>query len=55
MTINEKKREELTVIVRPVMEWMAKNCHPHVTAIVDSECFELTEGVTTIGRSDDQE
>jgi len=34
----------------PLMQWLAENCHPHVTAIVDSEHVELLEGLATARR-----
>jgi hypothetical protein len=37
---------------KPLMEWLRKNWHPHVTAIVDSEVAELTEGVCTAQRKE---
>lgn len=40
--IEEKTFEE---IVRPLIEWMAKNHHPHTTIIVDCVHAELVEGV----------
>jgi hypothetical protein len=35
---------------RPLMEWLAANCHPHVTAIVTSEDAELLEGQARVRR-----
>ena len=29
----------------PLMEWLSRNCHPHMKAILDSEHAELMEGV----------
>lgn len=32
-------------VVKPVMEWMAKNKHPHMSIVIDSINAELLEGV----------
>jgi hypothetical protein len=29
---------------KPLMAWLAKNCHPHCSAVVDAGSVELTEG-----------
>jgi hypothetical protein len=34
----------------PLMQWLAENCHPHCTVIVDSERAELMEGQTVVLR-----
>lgn len=31
--------------VKPLMKWLAENCHPHTKAIVESNLSELVEGV----------
>jgi hypothetical protein len=33
-------------IIRPIIEWMNDNCHPHTKIIVDCTSAELVEGVT---------
>jgi hypothetical protein len=43
--MEEKTFEE---IVKPVIEWMAKNKHPHMTVIIDSTHAELVEGVESV-------
>jgi len=35
-------------IVLPVIEWLAKNKHPHTTIIIDSTHAELVEGVECV-------
>jgi hypothetical protein len=50
MELTEEQKNELRSLVRPLQEWLNKNCHPHVKAIVDSENMELMEGVTTVQR-----
>lgn len=32
----------------PLMKWLATNCHPHVTCIVDSTRAELVEGLAVV-------
>ena len=54
MFITDTQQEELEQLVKPLQEWMNKNCHPHVVAIVDSENMELMEGITTVQRIDGQ-
>jgi hypothetical protein len=51
MNLTEIQQAELEKIVRLLQEWMNKNCHPHVVAIVDSENMELMEGITTVQRT----
>lgn len=36
--------EEFNKAVRPLMEFLGKNCHPHMKAIVDCGSAELVEG-----------
>jgi len=42
--------KELREAALPLMEWLAENCHPHCTIIVDSEHIELVEGLATVRR-----
>jgi hypothetical protein len=46
----EQQYRELEKLTKPLMQWLADNCHPHVKAIVDSENMELMEGITTVQR-----
>lgn len=39
------KNEELKEVARPLVEYIRKNYHPHVTVIVDSMHAEVLEGV----------
>jgi hypothetical protein len=43
--MEEKTFEE---VVQPVMEWLAKNHHPHVSVIIDSTHAELVEGIECV-------
>jgi hypothetical protein len=45
MNEGEKTFEE---IVKPVIEWLAKNKHPHMTIIIDGTHAELVEGVESV-------
>jgi len=44
--------EELRKAALPLMQWLADNCHPHCTIIVDSEHIELMEGLATVLRKE---
>lgn len=44
MILNEQERTEFEKVARPLVEWLNKNCHPHVTVIVDPTSAELSEG-----------
>jgi len=46
------KRKEFEAASRPLMEWLSKNCHPHVTVIVDSSRSEMLEGVVNFPTDD---
>ena len=52
MTLSESQLIELKKVAEPLMVWMEKNCHPHVTAIVDSIRIELLEGLATRHRNE---
>lgn len=42
--------EKLREAAMPLMAWLAKNCHPHVQATVDSEQVILYEGIASVGK-----
>jgi hypothetical protein len=50
MTLTEQQLESLKIAATPLMEWLKDNCHPHVTAIVDSQRCEVLEGLATTTR-----
>ncbi len=52
MVITETQREELIQASKPLMEWLRKHCHPHVTALVDSERAEVLEGFANVHRTE---
>jgi len=33
------------------MDWIEVNCHPHITAIVDSHRAELVEGIANVSKA----
>ena len=45
MILTEEQLESLREAALPLMQWLSDNCHPHCTAIVDSERVELLEGL----------
>ena len=44
---SKDKLNELATAVEPLMQYLAENHHPHVTAIVTSAGAELVEGICT--------
>jgi len=48
MILNEQQLKEFEAAARPLIEWLNKNCHPHVVAIVEPGRVKLTEGVCSI-------
>ena len=51
MKLTVEQMQALRVAAEPLMDWMNGNCHPHATAIVDSERTELMEGSAIVRRS----
>lgn len=47
-----KEQTEFEKAARPLIQYLAENHHPHVTAIVTSTRAELLEGVETTGHID---
>ena len=45
MILNEQERREFEAVTRPVIEWLNKNCHPHVSVVIEPTRAELLEGV----------
>lgn len=43
----DEKTAELREKTLPLVEWLAKNMHPHVTLIVTPTGYELLEGVAS--------
>lgn len=47
MRLTEEQKDEMEKVVRPLMVWLEKNCHPH-HVLVDSQDAILVEGIATI-------
>lgn len=47
MTITKSQRQEMLEAAKPLMQWLADNCHPHCEAAVDQTSVALVEGVAT--------
>jgi predicted RNA-binding protein len=45
MILTKEQREEMRLVSKPLMAFLAENCHPHVVCHVDSESVEMLEGV----------
>ena len=43
MVLTEKQQNEFETAARPLIEWLNKNCHPHVTAIIGPGRAELLD------------
>ena len=50
MILTSKQLVTLKEAAMPLMQWINDNCHPHCTAVVDSEHIELLEGLATARR-----
>jgi hypothetical protein len=48
MTLTKEQIESFKQAAQPLMEWLEQNCHPHVTAIVDSHHAEVLEGLAMV-------
>ena len=48
MVLTNEQKESFEKAARPLIEWLCKNCHPHVTVIVEPGSAELKEGVSRI-------
>jgi hypothetical protein len=45
MIATQEQLREFETITRPVMEWLNRNCHPHVTVIIEPTRTQLLEGI----------
>ena len=48
MTITEAQRLSMLEAAKPLMKWMADNCHPHCSITLDAVAAELTEAVAKV-------
>jgi len=49
MLMTDEQRKEFEEKVRPVIEWLNDNCHPHVTVLIDCTNAQLMEGLCSTG------
>jgi|SRR5690554_4985183 len=40
----DEKREEFIALSKPLIEWVRRNCHPHVKVIIENDHAELLSG-----------
>ena len=40
----EQRKAAFVAAAEPLIEWVAKNCHPHTTVVLDATHAELLEG-----------
>lgn len=52
MILNEQERREFEAVTRPVIEWLNKNCHPHVSVVIEPTRAELLESVASYPTND---
>lgn len=45
MILTKQQQKEFETAAVPLLEWLNKNCHPHIFAIVEPGRIELMEGV----------
>lgn len=45
MILAKEKTKELLEAAKPLMKWLAENCHPHCAATVDCASVDLAESV----------
>ena len=48
VTATNEMKEAFGEVVTPVIEWLAKNQHPHTMIVIDSIHAELVEGVMVV-------
>ncbi len=47
MTLSEAELKDFEAAARPMIGWLNRNCHPHVTVLIDPTSAELCEGIAT--------
>lgn len=48
MVLDQTQRESFEQVVKPVIEWLNNNAHPHASVVIDSGHAELLEGVAVV-------
>jgi hypothetical protein len=52
MILTKEQREDFEKAARPMMEYLGKNYHPHVTVIIDNGRAEILESSASIVTDD---
>jgi hypothetical protein len=47
-----EEQKTFSEVVKPVMEWLAKNKHPHTKIIIESNRAEMVEGAEIVMTGD---
>ena len=55
MIINKEKQKEFEMVAKPLIQFLRKNFHPHVTVLVDCCSAEFVEGVCSFVDPESQE
>lgn len=45
MILTKEQIKQVEELATPLAQWLAINCHPHVTVILDSTRVEVVEGL----------
>ena len=48
MILRKEQRKEFEELVRPLIEFLNCNCHPHVSVTITTNRVELSEGICMI-------
>lgn len=51
MTLTKDQRKELESLSAPLMDWLDKNFHPHITIILDGSRCEILEGIAMVSEA----
>jgi len=52
MILTKEQKEDFEKAARPMMKYLGKNHHPHVTVIIDNGRAEILEGSATVVTND---
>lgn len=52
METQEQKHAEFQQIIKPVIDWLNDNFHPHTKIIIDCNSGEIVEGVMIVNEID---
>lgn len=48
MTFSKDQLSEFEILARPLMQFLAENCNPHTTVILDSMHAEIVAGIAVV-------